>query len=530
MNEGHLSSEANICNFPDLNGNHDDTEGADGCADQSTFGESASAEHIEVQYSIIEELEKRLAVGQTVKSVEDAYFLYCSYAHAKGFSVKRGDQCYFPHTKEIQSKDFQCSCEGAKDEKRSVNRKPVYQKPITRTKCKARLKVGREKGGEWKVTKFFMEHNHEMVAGDQTHLLRSSRNISHAHKLTLEAMVNAGIPPATAFSFFGRGSTWATKFRDYQCMIDYEYFGDVVSVDTTYRTNRYNLICAPFVGINHHKQNVMFGLAFMSDETENSFEWLFSTFLDSMNGKQPETIFTDQCQAMMNAVGTIFPCAHHRLCQWHVNQNAPSHFGSLNGDSRFKQLWHECMSRCESEEEFEAKWKIMIDKYNLSNHKWLSGMYKLRHKWATAFSNDKINEVVIRNPVSVKSRGVTNARIRGHWDDKSKKVTAKGTKRKEQSSQGANCVPISQGVTNIQSSQYMSGYPCQVDVNRPRQSVQFPSQVDANRPSQSAPFPPQVDVNRPYWPLPMPFPIMTCDVECSKSLFAAVIFVPLVKN
>ncbi|KAG8366683.1 hypothetical protein BUALT_Bualt17G0105000 [Buddleja alternifolia] len=358
----------------DLNGNHDDTEGADGCADQSTFGESASAEHIEVQYSIIEELEKRLAVGQTVKSVEDAYFLYCSYAHAKGFSVKRGDQCYFPHTKEIQSKNFQCSCEGAKDEKRSVNRKPVYQKPITRTKCKARLKVGREKGREWKVTKFFMEHNHEMVAGDQTHLLRSSRNISHAHKLTLEAMVNAGIPPATAFSFLeeeahgpqnlgftrkdaydylsharrrtsvedGDASTllqyfvnksnketsfyWNVQmddsnkmmnffFRDYQCMIDCEYFGDVVSVDTTYRTNRYNLICAPFVGINHHKQNVIFGLAFMSDETENSFEWLFSTFLDSMNGKQPETIFTDQCQAMMNAVGTIFPCAHHRLCQ-----------------------------------------------------------------------------------------------------------------------------------------------------------------------------------------------------------------------
>ncbi|KAG8362812.1 hypothetical protein BUALT_Bualt16G0037600 [Buddleja alternifolia] len=28
--------------------------------------------------------------------------------------------------------------------------------------------------------------------------------------------------------------------------------------------------------------------------------------------------------------------------------------------------------------------------------------------------NDKINEVVVRNPLSVKSRGVTNARIRGH--------------------------------------------------------------------------------------------------------------------
>ncbi|XP_073138067.1 protein FAR1-RELATED SEQUENCE 5-like [Henckelia pumila] len=180
-------------------------------------------------------------------------------------------------------------------------------------------------------------------------------------------------------------------FRDYRCLVDYEYFGDVLSVDTTYRTNRYNLICAPFVGINHHRQNVMFGLAFMSDETEISFEWLFRTFLDSMNGKQPETVFTDQCQAMMNAICTVFPCAHHRLCQWHINQNAPSHLGSLNGESNFKQLWNNCMSRCESEEDFEATWRFMIDKYNLSGHKWLNGMYRLRYKWATAFSNHKFS-------------------------------------------------------------------------------------------------------------------------------------------
>ncbi|KAG8387804.1 hypothetical protein BUALT_Bualt02G0059200 [Buddleja alternifolia] len=179
--------------------------------------------------------------------------------------------------------------------------------------------------------------------------------------------------------------------RDYRCKVDYECFGDVVSVDTTYRTNKYNLICVPFVGIHHHKQNVMFGLAFMSDETESSFEWLFTTFLKSMYGKEPETVFTDQCQAMMNAVETIFPCAHHRLCQWHINQNAPSHFGSLNNDTRFKQLWHQCMTYCESEEEFESVWKNMIDEYNLIDHKWLNGMYKLRHKWATAFSNHKFS-------------------------------------------------------------------------------------------------------------------------------------------
>ncbi|XP_073133242.1 protein FAR1-RELATED SEQUENCE 5-like [Henckelia pumila] len=305
-------------------------------------------------------------------------------------------------------------------------------------------------GGEWKVGRFVVEHNHDMVAVDQRHLLRSSRNISHAQKSTLEAMVNVGISVANVVAYMENDAQWShnlsfirkdvydhigrikkhTKvengdasallhhfinkankeshfywnvqldddnrvmnffFRDSRCLVDYEYFGDVMSVDTTYQTNRYNLICTPFVGINHHKQNVMFGLAFMSDETESSFEWLFRTFLESMNGKQPETIFTDQCQAMMNAIETVFPYSHHRLCQWHINQNAPSHLGSLNGDTRFKILWNKCMSHCESEEEFEDTWRIMIEEYNLNGHKWLNNMYALRYKWATAFSNHRFS-------------------------------------------------------------------------------------------------------------------------------------------
>ncbi|XP_073137615.1 protein FAR1-RELATED SEQUENCE 5-like [Henckelia pumila] len=122
-------------------------------------------------------------------------------------------------------------------------------------------------------------------------------------------------------------------FRDYRCQVDYEYFGDVLSVDTTYRTNKYNLICAPFVGINHHKQNVMFGLAFMSNETESS----------------------------------------------------------LNGDSNFKRLWHKYMSHCESEEDFEVTWRCLIDEYNLSGHKWLNKMYTLRYRWSIAFSNHRFS-------------------------------------------------------------------------------------------------------------------------------------------
>lgn len=83
-------------------------------------------------------------------------------------------------------------------------------------------------------------------------------------------------------------------FLDFQCAHDYNAFGDVVSIYSTYRTNRYNLISTPFVGINHHSMNIMFGMTFLSDETTCTFEWLFCMFMESMGSVQPKLIFTDQ--------------------------------------------------------------------------------------------------------------------------------------------------------------------------------------------------------------------------------------------
>ena len=87
-------------------------------------------------------------------------------------------------------------------------------------------------------------------------------------------------------------------WRDGRSRIDYDSFGDVVCFDTTYRTNRYNMICAPLVGIDHHWNNVLFGCAFLLDETTVSFTRLFETFIESMGNQKPKMIFTDQCQAI----------------------------------------------------------------------------------------------------------------------------------------------------------------------------------------------------------------------------------------
>jgi len=54
-----------------------------------------------------------------------------------------------------------------------------------------------------------------------------------------------------------------------------QYFGDVVSFDTTYLTNKYDMPFMPFVGVNHHDQSILLGCGLLSSEDTNTVFWLF---------------------------------------------------------------------------------------------------------------------------------------------------------------------------------------------------------------------------------------------------------------
>lgn len=81
---------------------------------------------------------------------------------------------------------------------------------------------------------------------------------------------------------------WCTGRNKY----DYSRFGDVMTFDTTYRTNLYSLPFGLFVGINNHFQSIIFGGVLLTTEKTEDFECAFETFLQIMDGKAPKTILT----------------------------------------------------------------------------------------------------------------------------------------------------------------------------------------------------------------------------------------------
>lgn len=77
---------------------------------------------------------------------------------------------------------------------------------------------------------------------------------------------------------------WANS----RILINYEYFGHVVCFDTIYKTYGYRRPFTSFIGVNHHKQTIIFCAALLYDEIIDSFVWLFETFCKAMSEKNPK--------------------------------------------------------------------------------------------------------------------------------------------------------------------------------------------------------------------------------------------------
>jgi hypothetical protein len=64
-------------------------------------------------------------------------------------------------------------------------------------------------------------------------------------------------------------------------------FGDVITFDTTHKTNSKKMPLAMFVGCNNNLKNVSFGQALLWDEATDILRWLFESFKSCMGGRQP---------------------------------------------------------------------------------------------------------------------------------------------------------------------------------------------------------------------------------------------------
>nr|XP_027102792.1 protein FAR1-RELATED SEQUENCE 5-like [Coffea arabica] len=176
------------------------------------------------------------------------------------------------------------------------------------------------------------------------------------------------------------------KYGEAGMLIDYNFFGDVVTFDTTYKINKEYRPLGVFVGFNQHRQIVIFGAAFMYDETIDSFKWVFGTFLEVMCEKRPNTILTDQDHAMAAALSVVMPETFHGLCTFHIRRNFMKHLGNhYKKNSDIPYMFGACMYEFEEVEQFNRVWEAMFFRHfnrviDDKRHNELIAEYEMRQK------------------------------------------------------------------------------------------------------------------------------------------------------
>ncbi|MFS7942126.1 putative transcription factor FAR family [Helianthus anomalus] len=342
--------------------------------------------------------------GLDFTSASEAYKFYNIYAANMGFKVRIGQLFRSKNDGSITSRRFVCSKEG-------------HQHP-SRVGCGAYMRIQRQGTTRWVVDRLSKEHNHELDSPYDTNQINSkSFKEELMENLDLHE-TNGGfsLVKRDRGSGIGIGTQWYNVLLEYfqnrqsedtgffyatevddngRCMSVFwadgrsrfscTQFGDAIVFDTSYRRSSYTVPLASFVGVNHHRQPVLLGCALISDESEESFTWVFQAWARAMSGKRPVSIIADQDKPVQNAIAQVFPGTHHRFSPSQILAKEHENLGPLRSMEEFKFEFESCVSQSQTASEFNSAWGVLIAKYNLEENTWLNEMYEMRKSWVPLY-------------------------------------------------------------------------------------------------------------------------------------------------
>ncbi|XP_074290124.1 protein FAR1-RELATED SEQUENCE 5-like [Silene latifolia] len=130
-------------------------------------------------------------------------------------------------------------------------------------------------------------------------------------------------------------------WADAQARMNYSLFGDTITFDPTYGTNKYRMAFTPFTGVDNHKKST-FALLHLS---------------------------------IMRTMGHSFGCLRSSLIICKETDFVERICGVV-WDTDLEPI------------EFEEKWTQVINDFELNDNTWLTYMYGKRHKWIPAYFRD----------------------------------------------------------------------------------------------------------------------------------------------
>ncbi|XP_016185398.1 protein FAR1-RELATED SEQUENCE 5-like [Arachis ipaensis] len=282
-------------------------------------------------YGDVLQLSKEEIMSKAFRSDEAAYEFYRRFGKYFGFGIRKGDSGK-DESGRVICRRFFCNRAGLRQRHHyDTLDRPRGHRPETHTNCEAKLSVYLDVvSGIWKVRKIVLDHNHDLTPAYMVHMMTNFREISCSAKAQISGMQAHGIPTskilgymagqAGGYSLMGftkkdaynyinkakrakiidRDSNAAVVYlegkagadpmsmarynftkdnmlanifwADCGSRVDYQYFGDALAFNSTYKKNKYRRPLVIFSGVNNHKQMTIFGFGLVSDESIGSYK------------------------------------------------------------------------------------------------------------------------------------------------------------------------------------------------------------------------------------------------------------------
>jgi hypothetical protein len=384
-------------------------------------------------------------VGMEFDSLQQVIEFYKHYAYSKGFATMTRNSRKKKGFSETSYVNLKCNREGRYSS--SVD-DPSKKRSIIKNACEAGIKASMDiTDKKWRILSFIKDHNHELSPSKSRHFA-AFRHISTDTRRRLLINDNAGVRINSSIkasvveaedyenvtynqkdvrNFLEKERRLKCKEGDGQALHDYfvrmqaknsnfyhaldlddelrvlnvfwvdarsraayESFNDLITFDTTYLTNKYDMPFASFIGINHHGESIILGCGLLSSEDTDSFVWVFRQWLQSMYDIAPKAIIMDQCQAIRRAIEIVFPETVHRWCIWHITMKLSVKLAGLEAYQNIKHSLLKAVHDSMTVEEFEEKWNHIITLHHLEENEWLAKLYEERERWVPAFLNSNL--------------------------------------------------------------------------------------------------------------------------------------------
>ncbi|XP_076941285.1 protein FAR1-RELATED SEQUENCE 7-like [Bidens hawaiensis] len=166
---------------------------------------------------------------------------------------------------------------------------------------------------------------------------------------------------------------------------NYLAFGDIISFDVTFKTNKYNMVFVPFTAIDNHCRNVTVGAALLSSESIESYSWLLKVDVAFCNNEDFK----------------------RKICDI---------------------VWTDAISQSE----FETQRELIMKEYDLETNKWLCDMFEMRYDWIPAYYMDE--------PLSVSNSQLSLVEFFSHFDHCMEIQRHNGRKNDHDTRSGVACL------------------------------------------------------------------------------------------